>query len=71
MDVTMVDASDVPGTITPGEEVIVYGTTAQEPSLVELAKSADTIAYELLTRISPRVRRIFIGEISGRSAGRA
>lgn len=71
MDVTMVDVSDVPGTIVPGEEVIVYGTTSQEPSLVEMATLADTIAYELLTRISPRVRRIFIGEISGRSAGRA
>lgn len=68
MDVTMVDTSDVPGDIFAGDSVVVYGEGPNEPSLQAMARSADTIAYELLTRISPRVRRIFVGEISGQTA---
>lgn len=69
MDVTMIDVTAVPTSVSPGDEVVVYGRGAGEPSLQEMAKRADTIAYELLTRISPRVRRIFVGEISGQTAG--
>jgi alanine racemase len=38
---------------------VVFGTRPGEPDLSELARLADTIEYELLTRLSPRVRRIF------------
>lgn len=65
MDVTMLDTTDVPGPVNPGDIVVVYGGGLGEPTLREMAARADTIGYELLTRISPRVRRIFVGEISG------
>jgi len=69
MDVTMIDVTDVPSRVEAGDEVVVYGSRAGEPTLQEMAERAGTIAYELLTRISPRVRRIFVGEISGQTAG--
>lgn len=69
MDVTMVDITNVPHAVEKGDLVVVYGDAEGEPSLGEMAGRADTISYELLTRISPRVRRIFVGEISGQTAG--
>lgn len=59
MDVTTIDVTSVTGPVEPGEEVVVFGPEPGEPSLLELANLAGTIPYELLTRISPRVRRIF------------
>lgn len=67
MDVTMLDVTALDETVQPGDEVVVYGTRPGEPSLMEMAARADTISYELLTRISARVRRIFVGEISGQT----
>lgn len=60
MDVTMIDVSGVPGGVVAGEEVVIFGNETGEPSLVELARRAGTIPYELLTRLSARVRRIFV-----------
>jgi len=60
MDVTMIDVSAVRGDVSPGDEVVVFGTEEGEPDLVEMAEAAGTIAYELLTRISPRVRRVYL-----------
>lgn len=68
MDVTMLDITRVPQAVEKGDLVVVYGDAEGEPSLGEMAKRADTISYEVLTRISPRVRRIFVGEISGQTA---
>ncbi len=59
MDVTMLDATAVADRVRPGDDVIVFGPDPGEPDLLELARLAGTIPYELLTRISPRVRRIF------------
>jgi alanine racemase len=59
MDVTMLDVTDAPTVVQPGDEVVVFGPGTDEPSLLELAELAGTLPYELLTRISPRVRRIF------------
>jgi alanine racemase len=59
MDVTMVDISDVSDEVSLGDEVVVYGTEPEEPDLADMAALAGTIPYELLTRISPRVRRIY------------
>jgi alanine racemase len=59
MDVTMLDVTGVGAPILPGSDVVVFGTRPGEPDLSELARLADTIEYELLTRLSPRVRRIF------------
>ena len=59
MDVLMIDVTDVGEAAQAGDEVVVFGPDPEEPSLNDLAELAGTIPYELLTRISPRVRRIF------------
>lgn len=58
MDVTMLDVSGVPD-VEPGDDVVVFGDGANEPDLHALSALADTIAYELLTRLSGRVRRVY------------
>ena len=58
MDVTMLDVTDAPG-VAPGDEVVVFGPSPDEPDLEDLATLAGTIPYELLTRLSARIRRIF------------
>jgi alanine racemase len=57
MDMLMVDVSGLG--ISEGDEVIVFG---DNPTVNELAKWAGTIAYEILTSVSPRVKRVFIQE---------
>jgi alanine racemase len=57
MDMTMVDVTGI--TVEEGDEVIVFG---KEMPISELAKSTDTIAYEILTGIGERVKRVFYKE---------
>lgn len=58
MDVTMVDLSAVPDAVE-GDDVVVYGPgELGEPTVIEVAGWADTIPYEILCRVAPRVRRI-------------
>ncbi|WP_200975008.1 bifunctional UDP-N-acetylmuramoyl-tripeptide:D-alanyl-D-alanine ligase/alanine racemase [Echinicola sp. 20G] len=54
MDMTMVDITDME--VREGDEVIIYG---EGLSIMEQAKSIGTIAYELLTNISGRVKRVY------------
>ena len=62
MDVTMIDVSDVVREIRSGDEVVVYGPGPAGPDLESLAAAADTIPYELLTRLTSRIRRIYASE---------
>jgi alanine racemase len=55
MDMTMVDVTDVPH-VQEGDEVIVFG---KDLSINELANKIGTIAYEILTNVSQRVKRVF------------
>ena len=55
MDLTMIDISSIPNVET-GDEVEIFGA---KKSIQDLAKSGDTIFYEILSRISPRVKRIY------------
>lgn len=57
MDMCMVDVTGIE--VKPGDEVIVYGP--QVP-IQEMAEIIGTIPYELLTKISERVKRIFYTE---------
>ena len=59
MDVTLLDVSDVPQDVMPGDEVVVFGAEAPAPTISQLADLAQTIPYELLTRLSGRIRRIY------------
>jgi alanine racemase len=58
MDVTMLDVTDVPG-VEAGDPVVVFGPGPDDPSLLDLAERAGTIPYEMLARLSPRIRRVF------------
>ena len=59
MDLTTLDVTDVPGCAV-GDEVVVLGEQgAQHLSAVDLADACGTIAYEVLTNISPRVPRVY------------
>ena len=55
MDMTMVDITDVPH-VEEGDEVIIFGNNL---TMIELAHKINTIAYEILTNVSERVKRIF------------
>ena len=58
MDMVMVDVTDVPEA-QAGDVAIVFG---EELSTSELAARIGTIPYELLTKVSERVKRVFVSE---------
>lgn len=55
MDMCMVELGAHPCAV--GDEVVVFG---QKPTLAEYAADLGTIAYEALTSISPRVKRVHL-----------
>lgn len=54
MDMLMVDVSEI--ACREGDEVIIFG---ENPTLGDMANWAETIPYEILTSISPRVKRVY------------
>jgi alanine racemase len=59
MDLTVVDVTDI-GEISAGEDVVLWGRQgAAEIACGEVAAWAETIPYELLTRVGPRVPRVY------------
>jgi Alr-MurF fusion protein len=58
MDMTMLDITGIEN-LKEGDEVIVFGKNL---SITEIAKSAETIAYEIMTGISQRVKRVYFEE---------
>lgn len=57
MDLCMIDITNIQ--CQEGDSVIIFGDS---PTVIELAESIQTIPYEILTSISPRVKRIFVSE---------
>ena len=57
MDMCFLDVTDVP--CQEGDEVTIFGDAEL---LQQISQSADTIPYEILTSVSPRVRRIYYQE---------
>jgi Alr-MurF fusion protein len=57
MDMCMIDLRDIPA--EEGDEVIVFDN---KRSILDLSKDAGTIPYEILTRISRRVKRVYFQE---------
>ena len=57
MDMMMLDVTGVEAEV--GDEVIIFGIN---PTIQDLANSAGTIPYEILTNVSNRVKRVFIWE---------
>ena len=58
MDMTMIDVTDIQD-IAEGDEVELFGKNI---SVDEVSKKCNTIAYEILTGISQRVKRVYIEE---------
>lgn len=57
MDMAMLDITGIEA--KEGDEVIVFGAN---PRIETVAEAADTIAYEILTGISARVKRVYFQE---------
>lgn len=57
MDICMVDVTDVPA--EEGDKAIIFG---EQITISDLAEQLQTIPYEILTSISPRVKRIYYKE---------
>lgn len=55
MDMLMLDVTNIKA--NEGDDVILF---SDQPSLIEFSKYCKTIPYEVLTSISPRVKRIYI-----------
>ena len=59
MDQFVVDVGDAD--IATGDEVIIFGdSTRSEPTAEQLAESAGTVNYEVVTRIGGRANRVFL-----------
>ena len=59
MDVSVAELSDA-ADVSVGDEVVLIGKQGKEEITVgEIADRAETISYEILTQIGPRVKRIF------------
>ena len=57
MDQFVVDVGD--DSVTPGDRVVIFGDCG--PTADDLATAADTINYEIVTRVGSRFNREFIG----------
>lgn len=56
MDMTMIDITGLE--VNEGDEVVVFGNN---PTIKQLAIWSDTIPYEMLTNVSQRVKRVYVG----------
>ncbi|MGW0362040.1 alanine racemase [Streptomyces sp. NPDC002990] len=60
MDQFVVDLGE--DTARVGDEAVIFGDAARgEPTAEDWAQAADTIAYEIVTRIGSRVPRVYLG----------
>jgi alanine racemase len=56
----VVDVGD--DSVEPGDEVVVFGPgDGGEPTVEDWARAVGTISYEIVTRIGPRVPRVYTG----------
>jgi alanine racemase len=60
MDQVVFDVGDLD--VSVGDDVVFFGTGDDgEPTADNWADAADTIAYEIVTRVGPRVPRVYVG----------
>jgi alanine racemase len=59
MDMLAIDVTDAPG-VEVGQEIELFGDAT---SINDLAAAAGTIPYEILTRISARAERVYLGAV--------
>lgn len=58
MDICMIDVTDVPD-VKVGDSVEIFG---ENNPVTNISDALDTIPYEILTAVSPRVRRVYYSE---------
>jgi alanine racemase len=58
MDMTMIDITGIPG-VSIGDEVEIFGSNIP---VQQVAEWSGTIAYEILTSVSQRVKRVYVEE---------
>ena len=60
MDMTLLDVGHIPD-VAVGDEVVIFGVQGRECIPVdEMADTLNTIHYEIVTNLSPRVERIYL-----------
>jgi alanine racemase len=60
MDQFVIDLGDDPA--QEGDEVVLFGRPDRgEPAVEDWARAAGTIGYEVVTRLGPRIPRVFVG----------
>ncbi|MGN6606783.1 MAG: alanine racemase [Jatrophihabitans sp.] len=60
MDQVIVDVGDLP--VSAGDPVVLFGSGREgEPTAQDWADAVGTIHYEIVTRIGPRVSRVYVG----------
>lgn len=65
MDQFVVDLGRDGGAVAEGAEALLFGPGERgEPTAEDWAQAADTIAYEIVTRIGTRVPRVYLNEDS-------
>lgn len=63
MDQFVIDLGDAEG--AAGDPVVIFGDPSRgEPSAADWAVAADTIGYEIVTRVGPRVPRSYVGALA-------
>jgi alanine racemase len=63
MDQFVVDVGDA--SVSPGDRVVIFGDCG--PSADDLADAAETINYEIVTRIGSRLNRVYLGAVEASS----
>jgi alanine racemase len=60
MDQVIVDVGDLE--VSPGDPVVLFGSgQGGEPTAQDWADAVGTIHYEIVTRVGPRVQRVYVG----------
>ena len=60
MDLLTIDISAVQENVRVGDEAVLFGPGPTDPCLLELARLANTIPYEIMTNVSQRVSRVYV-----------
>lgn len=61
MDQIIVDLHTTNTDIVPGDQALLFGDSAKgEPSVAEWATAANTINYEIVSRLGPRIARVAV-----------
>jgi alanine racemase len=65
MDMTMVDAGEIPE-VTVGDEVVIFGQQgAARLGAEEVAEILGTISYEVVSALTARVPRVYVRGVKG------